>query len=786
MRLRAAFDGYDASDATLIAPLTIRQDSSEAISTCELTIFQGQGVARYDQSRYGQATYQGWSPQEWNEVVIWDQDTAQIMFAGYVLAIARAIEGPYVRYELQCSDWAIILERRLITQSWPAGTPDSTVVADLLSVVPELTEGMIVTQIGDLGALEYKDSRVRDVLDDVCALTGSEWNVSYDGRLNYYRQGSILPPFGLSDRPDGVTTMPYQIEDIGSDFADAANRVTVLGAVTDTGEIRAVADHAASQTQYGLLSITLVDRNLSDPATAQLWALTEVNTRSFPKPTYTVVVWEPGLTRGMTVPIEAVKYGIDRDMILRSLEIVIAAPDPARVPVTGHVLKYTATLGWRPPDMTYTLRRMQRKPVQSTKAPSVGVPPGSIGPGDFVEGIAPVYIVAGKPTDWSPYPADAVFFNTLDRKLYRRIAGDDWTAVVDAAEIEGQLQTDQLAPGSVTTTVLADGSVVTAKIPAGAIQEPQIAASAVTANAIAANAVYAEAVQANAIRSIHLIANAVVAGKIAALAVVAGNIAADAVTAGTIAAAAVVAGNVAANAIAANNIQAGAITADKIQAGSIDSSKLNAVEIAVGYGSNKPGRIAVYDTAFNLVALVGDLSGVGGTPIGVYGGWFKRGAFGGTGYSDSRVYTDNSGNLFIRQADFQIDGPGGTVLRTSPANFDTTYSTVALTSTLGGDQTSFVSRGLIVYSGGHQCGAINRAPGGAWGEMTLRNSSGTLSVIVDGNAGTVRADGGFTTAGYAGIGTPPSAGTYIDFLSLGGAPWRMYVRGGIITAVVPA
>ena len=779
MRLRAAFDGYDASDATLIAPLTIRQDSSEAISTCELTIFQGQGVARYDQSRYGQATYQGWSPQEWNEVVIWDQDTTQIMFAGYVLAIARAIEGPYVRYELQCSDWAIILERRLITQSWPAGTPDSTVVADVLRVVPELTEGTIVTQIGDLGALEYKDSRVRDVLDDVCALTGGEWNVSYDGKLNYYRQGSILPPFGLSDRPDGVTTMPYQIEDIGSDFADAANRVTVLGAVTDTGEIRAVADHAVSQTQYGLLSITLVDRNLSDPATAQVWAQTEVATRSFPKPTYTVVVWEPGLTRGMTVPIEAVKYGIDRDMILRSLEIVIAAPDPARLPESGHVLKYTATLGWRPPDMTYTLRRMQRKPVQSTKAPMavVDIPP--IGPDDFVEGIAPVYIVGGKPTDWTQYPADAVFFNTTDRKLYRR-TGDDWTAVVDAAEIEGQLQTTQLAPGSVTSTVLADGSVVTAKIPAGAIQEPQIAASAVTANAIAANAVYAEAVQANAIRSIHLIANAVVAGKIAALAVVAGNIAADAVTAGTIAAAAVVAGNVAANAIAANNIQAGAITADKIQAGSIDSSKLNAVEIAVGYGSNKPGRIAVYDTAFNLVALVGDLSGVGGTPFGVYGGWFKRGAFGGTGYSDSRVYTDNSGNLFIRQADFQIDGPGGTVLRTSPANFDSTYSTVALTSTLGSDQTSFVSRGLIVYSGGHQCGAFNRAPGGAWGEMTLRNSSGTLSIIADGNTGRVRADGGFAVAGDTGM-----AWTYIDITAWGGAHYRIDVRGGIITNVYP-
>src|SRR4029450_14057909 len=108
---------------------------------------------------------------------------------------------------------------------------------------------------------------------------------------------------------------------------------------------------------------------------------------------------------------------------------------------------------------------------------------------DFAAGIAPVYIVNHKPAgaEWATYPADAVFLLTTDRKLYRR-TGDDWTAVVPTSDIEGQLQTSQFAPDSVTSTVLAEGSVVTAKIPMGAIRAPQIAVGAVTVSSSAGGA----------------------------------------------------------------------------------------------------------------------------------------------------------------------------------------------------------------------------------------------------------------------------------------------------------
>jgi hypothetical protein len=614
MRLRVAIEGNDFSDVSLIDGLTITQDSTQAISTTTLPLIRRYGESRYDHAVYDHAAFNySWVVQEWEEVVIWDEDTNQNVFGGLILSVKRQLTGPHVILELGLSDWGILFERALVTQTWPDGTPDSTIVEDLVRLVPELTNGTIVTQFADLGAIEAKDQRIRDVLDNLCTLTGSEWNVGYDGKVNYYRSGSIVAPFGLSDEPNGTTLQPYQLEDYATDFTEAANSIITLGAQTESGEIRGQAEDTTSQNQYGLLALTLVDRNISDERTANVWAQTEIALRSQPKPTVTASLWTPGLTRGMTVFVEAAKYGLAADAILRTLTIVVVAPDRSRAPVAGQMLKYKAVLGWRPPDLVYALRRMQRKPVERTISPPAVVPPGSITSGDFAAGIAPVFLIGHKPSgaEWDLYPADAVFLNTTDRKLYRRI-GNDWTALVPTTDIEGQLQTNQFAPGSVTSTVLADGSVVTAKIPAGAITAPniaigavtvsaiadgavttakipagaitgpQLAASSVTANAIAANAIAATALQAGSVTALALAANSVTAGAMAANSVTAASVAAGAITATALAAGSVSANAIAANAIYSEAIQANAVTAIKLAANSVVAGKIAALAVVAG------------------------------------------------------------------------------------------------------------------------------------------------------------------------------------------------------------
>ena len=278
MRVRAALDGVDISSAALVESLTIRQDSREAISTCELTLRDTAAGARYDVARYDVGRYGvALEVREWQQLALTDQDTGQLLFAGFVLTIGRGQESNSIRSQLAASDWGILFERAVITQSWPANTLDSTIVTDLLAHVPGITAGTIVPQIGNLGALEAKDARLRDVLDEVCELTGSEWSVSYDGKLNYYRTGSVVAPFALTDNaPNGTSTVGYQLESYANDFTDAANRVLALGGLIEGGEIRASADEWASQAKYGILAATVIDRNITDAQTAALWAQTEI------------------------------------------------------------------------------------------------------------------------------------------------------------------------------------------------------------------------------------------------------------------------------------------------------------------------------------------------------------------------------------------------------------------------------------------------------------------------------------------------------------------------------
>lgn len=770
MKIRAYFGGHDSSSFALIDGFAVDQDSTEAISTCKISLLQKYGEARYDHALYSQASFMyEWQIQEWQEVIVQDADTSQLLFGGYVLKIDRQIEGPHVRIEVSASDWGILFERALITQTWPDGTVDSTVFSDALAQVPLLKAGTIVPQVTNIGELEAKDQRIRDLFDNVCDLTGGEWNVSYDGKLNYYRSGSIVAPFALSDEPDGSASVGYSLDGFDNDFSDAANRILALGALTDDGvELRSIAENSASELKYGILSVTLVDRNISDQTTLDLWAQSEVATRSIPKPTVTATVFTPGLARGMTVSLQALKYGLFADLILRKLSIEIIAPDPARAGGPGHKLKYSATLGYRPADAIYALRRMQRRPIERTKSPPATVAPGSIDGADLADGLELIQVVNALPALPDPQYSDTavVFWKSAPRgpQLYRR-TGNTWTAYVDVEAIQGQIQTTQLAPGSVTSTVLADGAVITAKIPAGAITGPQLAAGSVTANAVAANAIYAQALQANSVTAVALAANSVTAGKIAALAVEAGKIAADAVTAGTIAAAAVRAGNLAAGAVTAGTIATRAIRAgdavfdtaaiqdadianlngNKITAHSIDVSKLSAIEIAVGYGGDKPGRVGVYN-AQKLVALLGDLGGAGLTAGAYYGIWAIQAAFGGSGYNDAPIYTDTAGSLFLRQANLTITASDGSKIRTGPTTFDSSYGTIMLAVEKPNDSAvQLISRGLVIRnsSNSQTIGAFVRSPTNLNAtELTLYNN-GAFVIHLNAIDSTIRADGGF-------------------------------------------
>jgi hypothetical protein len=198
--------------------------------------------------------------------------------------------------------------------------------------------------------------------------------------------------------------------------------------------------------------------------------------------------------------------------------------------------------------------------------------------------------------------------------------------------------------------------------------------------------------------------------------------------------------------------QISGINGSKLTVGTVNSDKLNATSISVGGAGSKPGFLAVVDAGGSTVAQLGALS------TGQYGGWFKLLGAGGSSYTTAKMYTDSSGNLFLRDADLSIANGSYTIF-TSTSTFDATYASLAVKiSGASGDLASMISRGFLVYNSGFLLGGLVRDPGVTNSlQLVMYNSSHVLDIIIDGQTGSVRADGGFSVAGTPGFnGTVPA------------------------------
>jgi hypothetical protein len=743
MNLHVSIGGVDVTDLTLFNS-EIRKDSSDSISTATLHFLSDfDRLARYDDgtSFYDSARY-AFRPTEWQEVVLTD-DSATRQFAGYITSIEREqIEGNITKYVCSCSDYGILLDRTTVNTTY-LNESDEDIILDAFTGVSGITVNAsnIALLVADLATFEAKDITLRELLENICELTGGEWRVDYNRNLLYYASGSIAAPFGLSDEPDGVTTFKHGIESLTRDFSNAANRITVLGGLTDGGtEISAAARNLESQAKYGVLSATVVDRNIPDQATAELRARAELAQRAFPSLNGRVKTWKDGLDVGQTITITNKPYAISQSFVIRSISVTFIRPGAALDNGDGleYRAEYDIEFGQRQPDLIAALRRLERQAKQSTSTPVANVPPAAIRTDNFAATIQPVHLVSAKPSgaEWNAYPDDAIFLLTTDRKLYRR-NGNDWTAAVPTVDLTGVIEEIQIASAAVTEAKLAAAAVTETKIASDAVSSPKIVAGAVLAGKIATGAVETD----------KLAAGAVTAGKIGAAAVEAGKIAAGAVTAGTIAADAVTAGTLAAGAIRAVDavFENGAIRTADIADAQITNAKISTLSAdKITSGTIDAGTITVTNlNASNITT----------------------GSLNGTRLADGSVADSK---IISLDADKITAG-------TINASIITVTNLNASNITSGSMSVSRLTSGTMTVASGQGIGITD---GSTTLTLTPNGIARAFSVIEMFNDvrgyGYLRADGGFRTSSNTGI-----SGS-ITYAKPGGGSGTLYFNGGII------
>lgn len=582
MNLHVSIAGNDVTALTLFQT-TIEKNSSDAISTAELTFRRDyDSLSRYDDgvSRYGTARY-GFRPVEMQEVVLTD-DSATRQFAGYITAIERRnVQGNITDFVCQCSDYGLLLDRYTVNETY-LNRSDQEIIVLAFSGLSDITvnPSNIATLVGDLGTFEAKDITLRELMERICELTGGEWRVDYTGNLRYYASGAIAAPFGLSDEPNGTTTFPHGITSLNRDFRAAANRITVLGGLTSGGaEITSTANSLESQGKYSrIISATVTDRNIFDQTGADLRAATELAQRAFPATTGTLKTYKDGLDVGQSITITNKPYGISQSFLIRSIRVsFIRGGDALDLgDGTEYRSEYDIGFGDKQSSLVSSLRRFERRTKPSTSIP-VAIPPDlSVGADSLASTLTRFYLVSAMPvgTQWNQYPDDATFFNTTDRKIYRRTGPTSWTAEVPTIDLAGQI----------TETQITDDSISTPKLQALAITAEKIAANSVIAGKIAADAVTAGTIAAAAIRAADAVfeTGAIQTADIGDLTVTNAKIGNASITNAKIGNAEITGAKIAGGTITATNIQDATITGSKIAGGTITGSNISGSTITGG------------------------------------------------------------------------------------------------------------------------------------------------------------------------------------------------------------
>lgn len=735
MRLRIEIDGHDHS--AILKSIAIQKELAGRTSSASFDLTVAGNFPRYDLSTYDNSLYSLKDlPQQQSEVVIYNDDTDDKVFRGFITSIARQQRSRTIQiWQITCSGLEYLLENISINRSW-TGKTDREIIQDAFGdVLPEIaTTSATVAELAVAINFEAKDLTLRELLERLSQVSGAEWRITEEKELSWRAEGSVAAPFGFSDEPDNSTTYPWRIQSRQRNSNQFANKVTVLGAFAGTNgaELRSTAENTANQAELGrVIEAIVVNREIDNQPALNLAAEIELERRAVQE-TVAFEFDQDALEVGMLVPISSVGAGIDDSYVIQSLSLRQSKPD---------LTVYTAQVGDYRGGLADRLRQLDRIKTGPKLQPPVPPPPNSVTDAALKDGAVTRLKIAAAAVDTARLEVAAVTDSIL-------AAG----AVTETKVASNAISTPKIQAGAITSTTLASGAVIAGKIAAGVITGVEIQAGSITAaDAVFANSAIVTANIANAAITNAKIdtvsASKLTAGTIDASVITVSNLNASNITAGTLDVARISTGSITGSKLAdgtisavkiasidASTITAGTLDVARISAGSITGTKLangtvTATQIAnATITATQIANATITDAQIaNATITSAKISSIAASKITA-------------GTITASLSINSGGNLQV--ADFaifnglvQINNSTSinAALEVHSININSSGSlTMNTVTVIDGSSRAFVGGGVAVQGNGVGCGGVNIWNGGGY-------STGQTATVV----------GSFTIGGVA-------------------------------------
>jgi len=144
------------------------------------------------------------TPVNQSEVLITNTADSSKVFRGIVTQTVIDQKNGFLQWwNVSCTGNEYLLENTIISHSWTGQTDRQIIQSAFGLVLPVIaTTDATVAELSVAIDFEAKDITLIELLQQLSAISGADWRITEDLELDYHASGSIVAPFGFSDRPN--------------------------------------------------------------------------------------------------------------------------------------------------------------------------------------------------------------------------------------------------------------------------------------------------------------------------------------------------------------------------------------------------------------------------------------------------------------------------------------------------------------------------------------------------------------------------------------------------------